>query len=48
MDGRTRIEGVVANGSAVVDPTPNGLRIYLRHCKSQDSGIDLVFLTRME
>ena len=48
MNGEEKIEGKEDNGSAVIQGTPVGLRIYLQRSDTQDTGTSLVFISRME
>jgi hypothetical protein len=47
-DREGKIEGNTANGSAVIDDTPNGLQIYLRRRDNPGTGISPVFLSAMK
>jgi hypothetical protein len=47
-DREGKIEGNTANGSAIIDDTPNGLQIYLRRRDNPGTGISPVFLSAMK
>jgi hypothetical protein len=47
-DHEGKIEGITANGSAIIDDTPNGLQIYLRRRDNPGTGISPVFLSAMK